>query len=225
VTPLQQAAAQRISVATERLRHEARMPAAEPAPVAVQPHALSAVEAEPLRSAEVEAATAGQRFVDPLPEDVRPVEEVADSFIPPQAERPLVRAPRMPRVDELPLPAQNQLRAASAAAVRPNPQPVEAKRMTLLQRLAAVGLGRRDDPAEAETAAPAVVPAPLPQLTAQRQLAPPVASPSAPRRAPAAPAAAPRASQSLDQHGRSTPQRTFEDDQLEIPAFLRRQTS
>ena len=127
----------------------------------------------------------------------------------------------MPRVEELPLPAQNQLRAASNPA-RQGPPPVEAKRMTLLQRLAAVGLGRRDDPPEAQ---PAPAPAPAqPQLLPQRPLAPPAASTASVRRPPAA-APAPRAPQALDQHGRATQQRTFEDDQLEIPAFLRRQSS
>ena len=94
---------------------------------------------------------AGSRFVEPLPEDVRPAAEMTEAFIPPQPERPVVRAPRMPRVEDLPLPGQNQLRAAKGLA-RPV-QPVEAKRMTLLQRLAAVGLGRREDAHEDEAPA------------------------------------------------------------------------
>jgi cell division protein FtsZ len=216
VTPMPQAAVQRISVAAERLRQEARVPAPEAALIAAQAPQPAAVG-----QVELAQEPAPQRFVEPLPEDVRPAAEAAEAFIPPQAERPVVRAPRMPRVEELPLPAQNQLRAASGVA-RSAAQPVEAKRMTLLQRLAAVGLGRRDDAPEAPPA-PA---AEAPQLVPQRQLMPPAAAAaqSAPRRVPAPPAA-PRASQGLDQHGRPAPQRTFEDDQLEIPAFLRRQTS
>jgi cell division protein FtsZ len=219
-----QAAVQRISVATERLRQEARGFVAETAPA-------SSPVREPQQPAEAELplspmpeAAGSPRFVEPLPEDVRPQPEMAEAFIPPQAERPVVRAPRMPRVEDLPLPGQNQLRAAKGLA-RPVPHPVEAKRMTLLQRLAAVGLGRREDAHEEETAASPLAP---PQPAPPRQIAPPVpvasATSGAGRRIPA-PAPAPRAPQGLDQHGRPLQQRTFEDDQLEIPAFLRRQSN
>ena len=219
-----QTAVQRISVATERLRQEARVPLAEPAPVfapATQPH--PAVEAE-LPLAAMPEVLAGSRFVEPLPEDVRPAAEMTEAFIPPQPERPVVRAPRMPRVEDLPLPGQNQLRAAKGLA-RPV-QPAEAKRMTLLQRLAAVGLGRREDAHEDEApASPVAQHPPVP-----RQIAPPAPAPSAAsasgRRIPVpAPAPAPRVPHGLDQHGRPLQQRTFEDDQLEIPAFLRRQSN
>ncbi len=214
---LPQTAVQRISVAAERLRQEVRSTVAEPAPVfapAAQSH--HAVEAELPLAAAMPEAVAASRFVEPLPEDMRPEAEMTEAFIPPQPERPVVRAPRMPRVEDLPLPGQNQLRAAKGLA-RPV-QPVEAKRMTLLQRLAAVGLGRREDAHEDEASPPAV----------PRQIAPPAPAPSAAsasgRRIPA-PAPAPRAPHGLDQHGRPLQQRTFEDDQLEIPAFLRRQSN
>src|SRR5581483_7729652 len=49
-------------------------------------------------------------FPEPAPEHEVP-ESVGKSFIPPRPERAAVRTPRMPRIDELPLPAQNQLRA------------------------------------------------------------------------------------------------------------------
>ena len=49
-------------------------------------------------------------FPEPVAE--APAEQpVPSSFIPPAPERPVSRAPRMPRLDELPLPAQNELRA------------------------------------------------------------------------------------------------------------------
>ncbi|MGC1577025.1 MAG: cell division protein FtsZ, partial [Beijerinckiaceae bacterium] len=129
---LPQTAVQRISVAAERLRQEVRSTVAEPAPVfapAAQSH--HAVEAELPLAAAMPEAVAASRFVEPLPEDMRPEAEMTEAFIPPQPERPVVRAPRMPRVEDLPLPGQNQLRAAKGLA-RPV-QPVEAKRMTLLQ--------------------------------------------------------------------------------------------
>src|SRR4051812_46804750 len=148
-------------------------------------------------------------------------------FIPPQAERPVSRAPRMPRIDELPLPAQNQIRARqaeAAAAAAP-----EKPRQSLLQRLASVGLGRREDEAR-----PASAPAPVAQ-----RVAPPM--PKAPPMPPLAPQSsrpdsisdyAKRpviqrpAPQGLDHHGRPAPvHNSVEDDQLEIPAFLRRQAN
>ncbi len=55
----------------------------------------------------------------------------------------------MPRVDELPMPAQNQIRAARGE-LPDHAQHAEKKRMTLLQRLANVGLGRREDEEEVD---------------------------------------------------------------------------
>jgi cell division protein FtsZ len=153
-------------------------------------------------------------------------------FIPPQAERPATRAPRMPRIDELPIPAQNQIRArqsegteAAASADKP--------KVSLLQRLASVGLGRREEevtrpvqqrpaPVSAERAPP-----PMPKAPPM----PPLPRPQEPRgdtmseyaKRPAPQRGAP---QGLDQHGRPAPvNNSMDDDQLEIPAFLRRQAN
>ncbi len=63
------------------------------------------------------------------------------AFIPPAPERAANRRPRMPRIDELPLPAQNQLRVQHGEAPTPAPEHPEKRRMSLLQRLASVGLG------------------------------------------------------------------------------------
>jgi cell division protein FtsZ len=146
-------------------------------------------------------------------------------FVPPQAER-VPRAPRMPRVEDLPMPAQNQLRAQ-----RSEQEVVvsEQKRLGLLHRLATVGFGRREEPA---APAPAPVqqrapePAPRPAEAAQRPGMSPVHAEYAKR-----PAAAPQgyrpAQGQLDPHGRppAPAPRAHEDDQLEIPAFLRRQAN
>ena len=51
-----------------------------------------------------------------------------------------MRTPRMPRIDELPLPAQNEIRAQRGELADDHP---EKRRMSLMQRLASVGLGRR----------------------------------------------------------------------------------
>ena len=53
-------------------------------------------------------------FIDPAASepDIRKPELLEPAaFIPPQPERMPARAPRMPRIDELPVPAQNEIRA------------------------------------------------------------------------------------------------------------------
>jgi len=90
-------------------------------------------------------------------------------------------------------------------------------RMSLLQRLAAVGLGaRREEPAAEE---------PAPRPVAARPI-PPRPAPRMPERQEPVSEYAKRAPQGLDQHGRQTPvHNPVDDDQLEIPAFLRRQAN
>ncbi|GIK81492.1 MAG: cell division protein FtsZ [Pseudorhodoplanes sp.] len=146
-----------------------------------------------------------------------PSADAAKPFIPPEAERPVQRPQRMPRIEDLPMPAQREIRA-KRGELDDNHHP-EKQRVGLLQRLAAVGLGRREEEPEVESG-PAIRPAPpaldrLPPRPVVRPAEKPV-SDYAPRRAP----------QGLDQHGRQAPvQNSQEDDQLEIPAFLRRQAN
>ena len=148
-------------------------------------------------------------------------------FIPPQAIEPAVRAPRMPRIDELPLPAQNQIRARNEAAAAAPEKP----RVSLLQRLASVGLGRREEDApqthQAQAPAQRMAP-PMPKAPPM----PPLPRPQEPRSAESVSEYAKRpvtqrpAPQGLDQHGRQAPvHHPLDDDQLEIPAFLRRQAN
>ncbi len=139
------------------------------------------------------------------------------AFIPPPPERTVVRTPRMPRIDELPIPAQNELRAQNGELPDEHP---ERQRMSLMQRLAAVGLGRREEaapPAPPQTIRPA-----MPAV--KRPVRP---SPRAPeRRTEPVSEYARRAPQGLDPHGRTAPvHNPAEDDQLDIPAFLRRQSN
>ena len=54
-------------------------------------------------------------FVEPVMAEPAP-QEMPKTFIPPQPER--ARAPRMPRIDELPMPAQNEIRAQRGEAER-----------------------------------------------------------------------------------------------------------
>jgi cell division protein FtsZ len=146
-------------------------------------------------------------------------------FIPPQPERPALRAPRMPRIDEFPLPAQNAMRASQGEDMDPADKP----RMSLLARLASVGLGRREEgPPPAERPVTRQMP-PLPERVPQRPVPP---MPPLPRGADSrgqeavSEYAKRSVPQGLDQHGRATPvHNQVDDDQLEIPAFLRRQAN
>jgi cell division protein FtsZ len=140
------------------------------------------------------------------------------AFIPPAAEKIPNRTPRMPKFEELPMPAQAEIRKARGEApVEDHPQ---KSRLSLLQRLANVGLGRRDEETEPPIAARASGPA-MPSV-AERP-------PSRPRNAPTpvseyAPRPAP---QGLDSHGRTAPANPQPpaEDHLDIPAFLRRQST
>lgn len=117
------------------------------------------------------------------------------------------------------MPAQAQIRAKHGE--EPTEQPADSKRMTLLRRLAAVGFGGRREEPEAASTAPVrapVAPAHAAQVAAQAEHAKRLAAAQAPQyRAPQG---------HLDPQGRALPQtRMMDDDQLEIPAFLRRQAN
>jgi cell division protein FtsZ len=144
-----------------------------------------------------------------------------ETFIPQAAERAPVRAPRMPKFEDLPMPAQNEIRQARGEAEEEHPQKT---RMSLLQRLANVGLGRRDEEAEPPIAARGSGPAmtPLPERKPQRSVAQQIAT-----HEPVSEYARRPPPQGLDVHGRPAPVAPMPqgDDHLDIPAFLRRQTN
>jgi cell division protein FtsZ len=160
-------------------------------------------------------------FAEPIASDPEPPAPAA--FIPPAPER-TARPPRMPRIDELPVPAQNQLRASRGEAA--SPEHPEKRRLGLLQRLASVGLGRREGD-ETETPATARPAAPPVQRVAETRPAARAPARGAESRPEAVSEYAKRpAHQALDQHGRQAPVHNLnDDDQLEIPAFLRRQVT
>ncbi len=235
---------QRIAEVAERLKAEARLrtmtpslrPAA-PQPLFEAPAAIAEPEPEAMFVPEapvaahapvaqfgetVRIAPAAPRFV-PAPEPVQELAPVAapvmrhdEPFIPPAAERSVVRPVRMPRVEELPMPAQNQIaQNRSMPTAQPATVSADSKRLSLMQRLAAVGFGRKDE-------------APAPVATRPAMPTPPAPAPSAAHseymRRPVQ--TQPKVAQGqLDQHGRGAQPRSFEDDQLEIPAFLRRQAN
>jgi cell division protein FtsZ len=141
------------------------------------------------------------------------------AFLPPRAERTAPRTPRMPRIDELPLPAQNEIKAQRGELGEDHP---EKRRMSLMQRLASVGLGRREEPAEAPPA-PRTARA-MPQF--ERPVRPSARQPEGRPADPVSEYARRAAPQGLDPHGRpAAVHNPSEEDQLDIPAFLRRQAN
>ena len=147
-----------------------------------------------------------------------------ETFIPQAAERAPLRAPRMPKFEDLPMPAQNEIRQARGEVDEEHPQKT---RMSLLQRLANVGLGRRDEetepPIAARASGPAMAPMPpLPERKPQRSVAQQIAATE-----PVSEYARRPAPQGLDAHGRpaSVAAAPQGDDHLDIPAFLRRQAT
>jgi cell division protein FtsZ len=155
-------------------------------------------------------------FIDPAAS--RPEAQEPEAFIPPQADRPPSRGPRMPRIDELPVPAQNEIRARRGELTEEHP---DKRRKSLLERLASVGLGRREP--EKEETPPARMATPMPT---ERLAGRPLPRTADPRPEPVSEYAKRQAPQGLDQHGRQAPvHNQGEEDQLDIPAFLRRQAN
>jgi cell division protein FtsZ len=147
-----------------------------------------------------------------------------DTFIPQAAERPAARSPRMPKFEDLPMPAQAEIRQARGDSEEEHPQ---KNRLSLLQRLANVGLGRRDEESEPPIAARTTGPAmpampPLPKPAAKRTVQEQIAA-----HEPVSEYARRPAPQGLDPHGRPAPVAPAPqgDDHLDIPAFLRRQAN
>jgi cell division protein FtsZ len=121
----------------------------------------------------------------------------------------------MPRVDELPIPAQNEIRASRGEPT--DHQALERKRMSLLQRLAQVGLGRREEKENESVSHDPITQSrdeeyrSDPDRHAREQVSEYTRRPSG----------RPALSDSPARSGRSR----IEDDELEIPAFLRRQAN
>jgi cell division protein FtsZ len=198
-------------------QHAAAPAAPPPAPSAAETAATAAVAAA-LEDVTIRPIPPKPTLFEPAAKAAAPSEPAMPKvFIPPQAEKPAARAPRMPRIDEFPPHAQDALRAREAQASPPAhaEDPADKPRMSLLARLASVGLGRREEAHhdEQERATPRPQMPPLPERPRPAQRVEPV-SEYAKRGVP----------QGLDQHGRPAPVHNHDaDDQLEIPAFLRRQ--
>jgi cell division protein FtsZ len=230
----QQRLAERIErVGGESPRASTQLPhGAASTPPAVESAARAAVAAAVLPITAIEDVTIRPLppkpalFPEPDADEPLQVEPALPrAFIPPAPER-TNRPPRMPRIDELPVPAQNEIRAAQGAA--PAAEHPEKRKMSLLQRLATVGLGRREgDEPEASAAPPNRPAAPRP---ADRLPARPAPRPAETRGPDPISEYARRPLQpphlGLDPQGRQAPMHNSpEEDQLDIPAFLRRQAN
>jgi cell division protein FtsZ len=172
-----------------------------------------------------EVAAQSRHYLEPAPHGAR-LNDHYDTgpFVPPAPDSPVVRPQRMPQIDDLPLPAQNQIRA-HRGELAPEQHP-EAKRRSLLERLASFGLSRQE--AGSAPSAPRGQPQARPPAPAQPQRQPQPNSIHAEYGKRAQHPAAPQRAQQLpvDARGGAAYQtRAFEEDQLEIPAFLRRQSS
>ncbi|MCB1498278.1 MAG: cell division protein FtsZ, partial [Bauldia sp.] len=246
-------------VATAEAEPEEHYEEAAPAPVAQAPAPKPVAQARPVQ-AEPQAARDADVTITPYKpvaadyDDDFDVEmelraafeqdhavNTEEPFIPPQAETaPQVR---MPRVEDFPPIAQRQIEAHQGGG-----QQAEEDRgpMSLLRRLAHVGLGRREEEAprvqtqpkqrpaqqQAPQTRPKLAPPPPQQRAAAQQVAAPPPPPSEYAKRPPAPRTAqqdamyrPRQAE-LDKHGRPLPRDARQiDDELEIPAFLRRQAN
>ncbi|VAW15633.1 Cell division protein FtsZ [hydrothermal vent metagenome] len=128
-------------------------------------------------------------------------------FLPPEAHK-VPGTPRMPTIEELPMPVQHQIQAQASGEVSHHGVEKQKRRAGFLERLANVGRRRGDDENLPEVAEPRLAPA-------RRQVLA-----SGPFSAAEQPIARPA--------GPMTPETNApdaEDDQLEIPAFLRRQAN
>jgi cell division protein FtsZ len=226
--------AERIERATPPVQAPVPTAATAAAAAAVESAAQAAVAAAILPASPPPAPTAAvadvsirpmpmkpSLFEPPASETAQPEPPTPSAFIPPAPERvaaPAQRAPRMPRIDELPLPAQNEIRAQRGEVAEDHP---EKRRLSLMERLASVGLGRREasEPPPAPRTAQA-----MPQF--ERPAMPPTPRQPEGRPAPVSEYARRSAPQGLDSLGRPAPvHNSPEDDQLDIPAFLRRQAN
>ena len=243
----------RVSVVATGIDSEAR--AAEPAPVftaeraaeqlsqrlrsalpkaAAMPAAANAAPARPVQP-QMPARPAPQPApvyselepaygLDPMQSDE--MEAPAEApFMPPRPEAPA----RIPRVEDFPPVVQRQMEAHKRGQ-RTEHAHEDRGPMSLLRRLASVGLGRREEEpaADHERQPPPVQrPAVRQQPPQQRQMPPqPRAAVPGTRPQPKTEAPSYRPPQGdLDQHGRPVPVQRPLDDELEIPAFLRRQAN
>ncbi len=177
------------------------------APAPRQAHQVNQVNVQPTPPRAIQ-----QPIPQPAPAPLHDAYAPTERFVPPAPEQ-IAMPVRMPSINDLPHHMQNQVRIHRGEQI--SEQPIESRKKSLMERLSGFGLGRQ------EPAAPAPMPAApsIPRVSAQ--------SVDDLRRVAAASAPQQRSNHAnLDVHGRSpapTP-RVNEDDEAEIPAFLRRRS-
>jgi cell division protein FtsZ len=190
----------RVSVVATGLSQEALAAAAPAEPEVMAPAAKGPVfgftgKPQPVKKAVNPAPMA------PMPQRPAPAPMVMEA----EEDDEMAEAPRgaarIPSIEQFPPIAQAQVAAQQnrIANIADHAGKAQPKKKGLFERLASVGLGRKDDPIQQ--------PQKEPSMTARAE---PKMQPAAKVRAPAP---APAMEQGLD------------DDQLEIPAFLRRQAN
>lgn len=168
-----------------------------------------------------------EEFKNALEEELMPA---ASDFVVPAAEEPqgIVQPTAIPQVKDFPPMVQAQVEAQQApAAVAPRGETSNGP-VSLLNKLKNTFAGREAEEQRAQAPTPRPVAPPVP-VSAEAPVAPRAAAPAT------SPAPAPRVDDNpyapkrgqLDTMGRITPAEkpATEDDQLDIPAFLRRQAN
>ncbi|MEN0041296.1 MAG: cell division protein FtsZ [Pseudomonadota bacterium] len=216
---------QRMNDAAERLRQTVA-PKAQAAPAAVAAAAPTAEQAsiaqveaelELPKAVEIERPAHAELAPTPAPAPAEMIDPISDADFQSALEAQIAEPSP---ADPVQLPI-----AARETAATQNPPAEENGPLGMFKRLAnTIGGQPAAEPAPAVAPAP-VRPAPAPQPRAQAPAPTPVEANGAPR-ADASPYASPR-NGGLDIHGRpaSAARSLAEDDQLDIPAFLRRQSN
>jgi cell division protein FtsZ len=169
-----------------------KKPVTQTAPMVARAPTVAPAAAVAVAAPVTQKRVAVQQVQLPEPEEFEE-EEAADVRPEPSA-----RQPRMPAIEDFPQPAQRQYAAQQGRIETIASQ--SSKKRGLLERLASVGLGRKEE------------------HTQQAQREPQMSGRAEPKVQPAQPQTSkPAQAAHIDP--------TLDDDQLEIPAFLRRQAN
>ena len=172
----------------------------QPAPMATRPAAPAFTPAMPAAAAPAAPppAPVARSYVEEDAHHAGAAEQPPLPLMPERAPQPAMRQSRIPAIDEFPPQVRRQIEAQQNR-IESIAEHAQKKKPGLFQRLANVGLGRKDDPPAA--------PAPRePSIAPQQQQRPLLQQRQQPQPQPPA-------------------DPNLDDDQLEIPAFLRRQAN
>jgi len=169
-------------------------------------------------------------FADPAMQSDYSQTDIAaqQQFAPSEPERP-VRAVRMPSINELPPIAQRSLESSQNS--QPQVAPVERQKRSLMERLTNAGFGRRAEQQDVPQAPRSANFDPKPAVHAQNPAgfgqapAPTAPSYGQPETASRHVEMAPRQAMAPISRPQASDSRDFDEDQMEIPAFLRRQSN